>query len=121
MKAFIPAIIWAIIILILSGTPSQNLPQINLGSLFEADKIAHIGVYCILSLCLLWAFFKQKRWTAQFMFLAVFISSSYGILMEIAQFYIFPGRYFEIFDIVANIIGSIGSLLFLKFINTQAR
>ena len=120
MKAFIPAIIWATVILILSGAPSQNLPQINLGSLFEADKIAHFGVYFILSSCLLWAFFKQKRWSGQFIFLAILISSSYGILMELAQYLIFPGRYFEFFDIVANIIGSIGSLIFLKFINTQA-
>lgn len=119
MKVYIPAIVWAIIILVLSGLPGQNLPQFNFGSLFEADKIGHFGVYFILSLCLFWAFFKQKRLNAHFAFLAILISSSYGILMEIGQYSIFPGRYFEFFDIVANIIGSISSLIFFKFINTR--
>jgi VanZ family protein len=48
------------------------------------------------------------------------ISAGYGILLEFGQYYIFPGRYFEILDIVANIIGSISSLLFLKFINLNS-
>ncbi len=101
-------------ILFLSATPGQNLPQINLGDLLEADKFAHFGVYLLLTLSLFWAFSKHKSLNAKNIIYAILISSGYGILLEIGQYYIFPGRYFELFDIVANISGSIGSLLFLK-------
>ena len=43
--------------------------------------------------------------------------TNFGILMEICQFYLSNGRSFELFDILANIIGSIlGMILFKKFI-----
>jgi VanZ family protein len=115
LKYYIPAIIWAAVIFILSASPGQNLPQIDLGDLLAADKIAHFGVYLILTLCLFWAFFRRKRLNTRNIIYAILITSGYGILLEIGQYYIFPGRYFELFDIVANISGSIGSLLFLKF------
>ena len=48
----------------------------------------------------------------------LFFSVSFGILMEICQFYLFNGRSFELYDILANIIGSfLGVILFKKFIN----
>lgn len=38
--------------------------------------------------------------------------------MEICQFYLFNGRSFELYDILANIIGSfLGVILFKNFIN----
>ena len=48
----------------------------------------------------------------------LFFSISFGILMEICQLYLFNGRSFELYDIIANILGSIiGLILFKKFIN----
>ncbi|MCB0652153.1 MAG: VanZ family protein [Saprospiraceae bacterium] len=117
MKYFIPAITWAAVIFILSAMPGKNLPHIDLGDLLEADKIAHIGVYLILTLLLFRGLVKQKSLTTKNIIYAIIITAGYGILLEFGQYYFFPGRYFEFFDIVANIIGSITSLIFLKFIN----
>jgi VanZ family protein len=48
----------------------------------------------------------------------LFFSVSFGVLMEICQLYLFNGRSFELFDIIANIIGSVvGLILFKKIIN----
>jgi len=48
----------------------------------------------------------------------LFFAISFGVLMEICQLYLFNGRSFELYDILANIIGSvIGVILFKKFIN----
>ena len=38
----------------------------------------------------------------------------YGILMEGMQYAFFPGRYFEVLDIIANIIGAIIGLIFFQ-------
>lgn len=120
MKVFIPAIFWAAVILVLSATPGQNLPQIDFGDLLAADKIAHVGVYLILTLALIWGFNRQKRLNKRNLLIAILISGGYGVLLEFCQYYFFPGRYFEILDIVANIIGSISSLLFLKLFNLNS-
>ncbi len=117
MKNFIPAFIWAAVIFVLSATPGKNLPQIDLGDLLEADKIAHVGVYLILTLLLFRGFYRQKRLTTRNIIWAVLISAGFGIFLELGQYYFFPGRYFEFLDIVANIIGSLSSLIILKFIN----
>lgn len=118
MKYFIPAIAWAAVIFILSATPGKNLPQLDLGDLLEADKIAHVGVYLILTLLIFRGLSRRKRLNPRNITLAILISAGYGFFLELGQYYFFPGRYFEIFDIVANIIGSISSLIFLKFINS---
>lgn len=48
---------------------------------------------------------------------ALIISTTYGIGMEVVQYTFFPGRYFEFWDIVANISGAFaGVILFRKFI-----
>ena len=50
--------------------------------------------------------------------IALGISIIYGIGMEVVQYTFFPGRFFEIPDIIANIIGSIlGLYLFKRFFN----
>lgn len=98
--------------------PGKNLPQINLGELLEADKIAHVGVYLILTLLIFRGLSRRKRLDTRNVVWAILISIGYGIFLELGQYYFFPGRYFEFFDIVANIIGSISSLIILKFINS---
>lgn len=65
--------------------------------LIPPDKITHFLMYFLLS------FFLQKEYSRNdktFIF-----AVSYGILMEIIQFFI-PYRSFEFFDILANSLGA---------------
>ncbi|MEZ4988913.1 MAG: VanZ family protein [Saprospiraceae bacterium] len=117
MKSFIPAIAWAIFILWASTSGGVNLPEPPL-RLLEPDKIAHFGAYLVFGTLVLWAWHKKGLLDNKHKIYSVVGCALYGILMEIMQFSFFPGRYFEVNDIIANIIGSIGSLFLIRFFIT---
>ncbi len=114
IKRLLPAIVWAIIIFVLSIISGNRLPKIDLGWI-QPDKVGHFGVYFIFSVLLYYGlsplFSKEKKVAL----LAIIISALYGIAMEIIQFLFFPGRFFEYLDIIANISGSIGSLIVINY------
>ena len=106
------------VILYLSGGPGVSLPS-SWADLFSVDKFAHAVVYAILTFLLLVGYHRQKEKQVLSIVLllsAVFGSSFYGFLMELMQYFVFPGRFFEVMDIIANIIGSfIGLFFYTKF------
>ncbi len=114
LKAFLPAIVWALVIFGLSTTAGENLPQIP-WDLTSPDKWGHAIVYLIFALLLFYGFRQKMGMRKTTILLVLVISISYGILMEIVQYSFFPGRYFELNDIIANIIGALLSVLILKF------
>lgn len=75
------------------------------------DKFGHAFVYGVLAIGLYQSF--SGAWKNAFY--AGFWSSAYGIAMELIQYGFFPGRYFELWDIVANISGVFIALLVLKY------
>lgn len=95
--------------------PSTSLPEIKL-NLFQPDKLAHAAVYCLLTASLIWAFERNKRLQVKTMWFSFAISCFYGILIECAQYSFFPDRYFEVYDIIANIIGSLLGLIVAFFL-----
>ncbi|HMQ63034.1 MAG TPA: VanZ family protein [Flavilitoribacter sp.] len=111
-KAFIPGITWGLAVLILSTMPGKNLPSFDLTGV---DKLEHAVSYCLLASLFLWGLHRSGNWSVKGRNWIIAACISYGILIEIIQYCFFPSRYFEVNDIVANIIGSIGSLLFIRF------
>jgi len=108
-------VFWAIVILVLSTMPGKQLPQIPW--LMTPDKFGHAAVYAVLTIGL---YGTLRTWivprTSAYLTAAA-LAATYGISMEVVQFLFFPGRYFEFWDIVANIIGAFLALLVLKLIN----
>ena len=102
----LPGIIWTLVIFGLSIMPGVSLPE-SWADLLAWDKLAHCFVYGVQVYLLLLGFLhagRLNRATA----VGVFIFSvAFGALMELIQFGFFPGRYFELLDILANTIGSI--------------
>jgi VanZ family protein len=117
LKYFIPAIVWAVFILWASTSGGVKLPEPGF-RLLEPDKIAHCAAYFVFGSLVLWAFYKKGLLDTRRKIWSVAGCALYGILMEILQFSFFPGRYFEVNDIIANIIGSIGSLVLIRFFIT---
>lgn len=113
MKAFIPAFFWGIVIAFLSLTAGKNLPE-NIWDIVNLDKLAHAFVYMLLTFLLAWGFFQKGQLNKKTIILSLLISISYGILLELLQYGFFPDRYFELLDIIANIIGSLLSLILIK-------
>ncbi|MEZ4951590.1 MAG: VanZ family protein [Saprospiraceae bacterium] len=115
-QPFIPGILWAIFILIVSwNVAGINLPP-SLMDLVSTDKAAHFTVYAVFSGALLWGF-DRNGWFPAFWklgFLVILTCAFYGVVMEILQYYFFPGRYFEILDIVANISGAFAGFLIYR-------
>jgi VanZ family protein len=100
---YLPAIITAGIIFILSGIPGETVIQAGLGK--EKYHInGHFIAYMVLCVTLFKA--SGKKWAA------FAISVIYGILMEFYQKLI-PGRAFQYFDILVNIFGSLLGLVIL--------
>jgi VanZ family protein len=106
---------WAALIFWLSTAPGEQLPRVDW--LMTPDKFGHFGVYAVLTalvgLSVLYHSLPCRHWRK-------WVAGStilYGILLEVLQYSYFPGRYFEFWDIVANISGVFAGLFFLqKFI-----
>jgi len=112
LKSYLPAIGWSILILLLSTRATINLPQ-SWFDLYSPDKFGHAFVYGVLCWLLLKAFHREAL--GKPVLWALLISISYGILMEVVQYSFFPNRFFEVYDIIANISGSLlGLWIFRK-------
>ena len=120
MKNYFPAFIWAAIILYLSASSGVKVPE-SLSDLVGMDKLGHLVIYAIFSFLMLLGVFKNRGINKTSLIFVVILSSVYGVLMEVMQFTFFKGRYFEVLDIIANIIGSfVGLFFFNYFLNKKS-
>lgn len=97
---------WSVIIVIASLNSSENLIEIKF-DIPGLDKMVHFVMYGILSFLLLWTGEKvsKTRLELQNLLVVILVSSGFGILMEILQKTLTTVRNFDIYDIIANIIG----------------
>lgn len=108
----VSGILWAILILLLSGLPSSEFPVAPPFKYF--DKAVHFFLYAQFSLFLIIGFIKQFQYNKlrqRAIGYAFLISFLYGILMEILQNFVFKGRSIELMDILANFSGTIFGIL----------
>jgi VanZ family protein len=103
---YVLAIVLTVITITLSVLPADNLSQTGFINIPFGDKISHAIAY--LSLGFSWSLACDKQKYSQIkVLLFLFLL---GLGLEMTQFYFLSGRYFEIFDIIANIIGAIGGI-----------
>lgn len=116
---FVPAIIWALIIFMLStNTPVEVGPPDWLDFL-SIDKAGHLVFYSIFCVLVCWGYFKIAQLTQESSIkkyiLPILLVISYGIIMEFLQLKFYEGRHLEFMDMVANTIGAfIGAAIFKK-------
>jgi len=94
--------------------PGDQLPEI--GDIFSFDKIAHLGVFCILCFFMIigftkqYSFLKLKQSPIKF---SLIISGAYASILELGQALV-PDRYANFFYLAFNLIGVLfGYILFL--------
>lgn len=104
-------VFWATIIAILSLIPPS---EIKVPGFVFQDKIGHVAAYGLLAWLTIWSVSKSAAKVKPVYLL--FIVILYGVTMEFIQLKFFLYRSFEIFDIVANIIGSFGGYLIFKYL-----
>jgi len=124
-----PAIVWALFILILTGTPGNYIPEITtFWSWLEPDKLVHIFLFGTLSFLILVGYRQQYFESNQryiFVAAAVGIALAYGLLTEVLQATVFVGRHGNVYDFIADSLGAFTGwlgfrLLYAKKIKTYA-
>jgi VanZ family protein len=94
-------------VFILSIVNANEIPRINaLG--FLTDKVVHLIIYLYLALIGLMCSFKTRK------IVLVFYIFMFGFFIEIIHIF-HPNRFFEYFDLLANLIGVTIALQIYRF------
>lgn len=114
-----PARLWTIFIFILMVIPGNMLPQEDETFIPNLDKLVHAILFG--SFVFLWSYYytakKNTDLVKRYNSLLV-IACLYGIATELMQKYFIPNRDFSLFDIAADVTGSmIGYIIVRLFIN----
>jgi VanZ family protein len=104
------------VILVLSIVPSQSIPNVGFEMLIGLDKWAHVGVYIILVILLGKGLSREIDLKIVHLIGIASISILYSFIMEVVQHLFLSDRFFEIPDLIANIIGSILGAVLLYLI-----
>ena len=110
---FIPAYSIALGIFLLSTFLSFPV-QVTEVSYF--DKIEHFFAYFVLVISFLVAFKKTGILTQKRSYTMLLAVSFYGFALELAQYSLFPNRYFEWIDAVANVLGVVVGFVLFKLL-----
>jgi VanZ family protein len=103
MRSYLPAVIWAVLILAVSSIPDLSAPGLGFS---VTDKIAHFVEYFILGFLTARAISTFVMEPLKIFWISSTITSGFGILDELHQLLI-PGRTTEGLDMAADILGSV--------------
>ena len=98
------AIVWLITIAYLSLKPQVEMPI----SFEYMDKLLHLGSYAFAMILITLAYPQTGRYKS------IALLFTYSLLIEIAQLFA-VNRYFEVTDLVANLIGILLAIYLMKF------
>lgn len=115
MKPFIPAILWAVLVLILSTMPGIQLPK----AIIAPDKLGHFAVYGIFNWLALKGLASSDNLSRRTALMVTLIVTGYGMAMEFVQWGFFPNRFFEVWDMVANFTGAVLGYIAFNFYFTK--
>jgi len=111
-------IVYSLIVTVLFLYPFKGLAKVNF--ILPIDKLIHVLIY--FSLSFLWIsyydrFAKYKK-TRKSIIIIILLCFFYGIVIELIQEILIPFRGSDLFDVFANMIGTIlGTLFFCNFNN----
>jgi VanZ family protein len=110
----------ALIIFYGSVTSGSNLNKVNILHINNIDKFIHLSFYFLLSVSfqssLLRNILINKK---EQILITLVIVISYGLIMEVFQFYFTSDRSAEIFDALANTLGCILGVLIFPFLEKR--
>ncbi len=108
-------LLWSLFVLVVCLIPGNEIPSSPFINIPQFDKIVHFFFYFILSFLFLFSLGKPLN---SFNYLAsILYCLVLGVFIEFIQHYYIPNREGDIFDVLANFIGSLVGLFFfvLKF------
>ena len=115
IKNFLPAVLWALLILILCGIPGKDIPHVSFLELLNFDKFVHAFIFFVLILLFMRGIHLQSL-NKKFAIYALSFCIAYGGLLEIMQGAIFIERTADVYDFAANSFGSIMGFLLSDYL-----
>lgn len=114
--SFLPALGWAIVVLIAISLPGSHIPVSGLLKLPYFDKLVHLVLFLVLAVLLAYGFYRQETHTTfhrYHMWLTLFFGIIYGMLTELLQYWLISERHGTVGDFAANAVGTVfGVMLF---------
>lgn len=93
--------------------PGSDIPKSSLFEILYLDKWVHIGMFGLLTILWGYPFFRINEDTVKLFYKITGLIILYGIAMEFVQKYLADQRSFDVFDIIADSVGSILSCCWL--------
>ena len=106
-KRYIPAIALTLLIPLLSLINPKQLPDASALHFAGMDKVIHMLMYAALTTAWVFALPARTHANIRWMLTLAFLTSLYGMLLEICQFFFTVSRSMEMLDAVANLTGTI--------------
>ena len=114
MFNYLATSLYAVLLLVVSVAPRPQLPRMPDVPL--ADKWAHLLAYAIFA----WLLYRSAKTLSysdrKATWVAWAIATLFGIAMEGMQYVSATGRYFEVWDMIANSLGAVFALLLIRII-----
>ncbi|WP_018479630.1 VanZ family protein [Pontibacter roseus] len=102
--------------------PSSSMPSLSIWELFSFDSFAHAFLFAVLTYLMIVGLKKQYTYPKlQYYAIrtAFFVSSMFGVCIELIQHYFIPGRQGDIIDVLSNTIGCLLGILLFRWIYQQ--
>ncbi|NQY04807.1 MAG: VanZ family protein [Flavobacteriaceae bacterium] len=113
-KYLLGAIFWTVLIAVLSFANPSSFPKVDI--VYSPDKLAHLGVYFILTVLWFLYFKRSKNWQfTKATKSAILLAFLYGVLVELLQASLTEFRSADYFDVLANTLGIIFAVVFCKW------
>jgi aminopeptidase YwaD len=113
----VPPLLWAAIMLVLTLTPAQEMPQTPNWQVIAFDTSAHAGVFGVLAILSWIAVRQQRRWPAlaqRASWVVLVGCVLFGGLIEILQYLMNVGRQAEWSDLGGDSLGAALALLLVS-------
>lgn len=120
LKKVWPALLWALVILVLIGMPGDYFyVPVSFWAWLSPDKVVHVFLFLPLSFLLMYGLRQQYFDSSKRLYFVVLVlgtTMAYGLLTEVMQKYIFIGRNGNIYDAYADWLGAILGLLAFRIL-----
>ncbi|GGE98965.1 VanZ family protein [Hymenobacter cavernae] len=114
-RAFVALpVAWAVIVLVLTLTPANEMPRTPEWELLSFDTAAHAAVFFLLAVLTCFSTGRQRRFPAlrtHAFWLVLVGCVTFGALIEVLQMTMNLGRHGEWSDLISDSIGAILGLL----------
>lgn len=115
IRRFWPSLLWALIILILTGTPGKYIPEfVGFWDWIGPDKFVHLFIFGTLSFLIFYNLRDQYLTAGKHSIIVILvlgITIAYAFLTEILQATVFIGRDGNVYDFMANTVGAVAGWL----------